>query len=61
MQFASYGYFCVVPDFMDGSAPWTTDDLGDDVFFKKPSTDLKLKKGHNPKLFEFFKDCNSQR
>ena len=44
---------------MDGSAPWTTDDLGDDVFFKKPSTDLKLKNGHNPKLFEFFKDCNS--
>lgn len=25
MQFASFGYFCVIPDFMDGSAPWTTD------------------------------------
>jgi len=46
---------------MDGSAPWTTDLIGDDIFYKAPPTKLKLKKGYNPELFEYFKQCNKQR
>jgi hypothetical protein len=62
MQFASYGYFCVIPDFMDGSAPWTTDINGQDIFINEPPTDLKKKDGsYNPELFEFWRGCNAQR
>lgn len=61
MQFASFGYFCVVPDFMDGSAPWTTDINGQDIFINQPDTPLKLKSGYNPDLFKFWQGCTEQR
>ena len=35
MQLASFGYLCILPDMIDGSAPWTTDEEGNNLFFEK--------------------------
>ena len=45
---------------MDGSAPWTTDINGEDIFYEEPHVEMKLKDGsYNPELFKLWRHCNS--
>ena len=33
MQFASHGFICFAPDFMEGQMCWTTDKDGNDIWY----------------------------